>query len=140
MYDAVLCMDIDRLGRGDMQDQGRIINTFKKTNTLIITPDKTYNLNNDLDEEMTEFKTFFARRELKVITKRMQRARVKSIEEGNFIGSTAPLGYKFRYDEYGKRHMIIDEETAPAIKLIFDMYLNGEGSFRIMKMFNTFGY
>ena len=58
MYDAVLCMDIDRLGRGDMQDQGRIINTFKKTNTLIITPDKTYNLNNDLDEEMTEFKTF----------------------------------------------------------------------------------
>ena len=74
-YDAVLCMDIDRLGRGDMQDQGRIINTFKKTNTLIITPDKTYNLNNDLDEEMTEFKTFFARRELKVITKRMQRGR-----------------------------------------------------------------
>ena len=59
MYDAVLCMDIDRLGRGDMQDQGRIINTFKKTNTLIITPDKTYNLNNDLDEEMTEFKTFY---------------------------------------------------------------------------------
>ena len=140
MYDAVLCMDIDRLGRGDMQDQGRIINTFKKTNTLIITPDKTYNLNNDLDEEMTEFKTFFARRELKVITKRMQRGRVKSIEEGNFIGSTAPLGYKFRYDEYGKRHMIIDEETAPAIKLIFDMYLNGEGSFRIMKRLNTLGY
>ena len=98
-YDAVLCMDIDRLGRGDMQDQGKIINTFKESNTLIVTPDKIYNLNNDLDEEMTEFKTFFARRELKVITKRMQRGRVKSIEEGNFIGSTAPLGYKFRYDE-----------------------------------------
>lgn len=140
MYDAVLCMDIDRLGRGDMQDQGRIINTFKKTNTLIITPDKTYNLNNDLDEEMTEFKTFFARRELKVITKRMQRGRVKSIEEGNFIGSTAPLGYKFRYDEYGKRHMIIDEETAPIIQIAFDMYLNGEGAFKIMKRLNTLGY
>lgn len=140
LYDAVLCMDIDRLGRGDMQDQGRILNTFKETNTLIITPDKTYNLNNDLDEEMTEFKTFFARRELKVITKRMQRGRVKSIEEGNFIGSTAPLGYKFKYDEYGKRHMIIDEETAPAIKLIFDMYLNGEGAYKIMNHLNALGY
>lgn len=140
MYDAVLCMDIDRLGRGDMQDQGRIINTFKKTNTLIITPDKTYNLNNDLDEEMTEFKTFFARRELKVITKRMQRGRVKSIEEGNFIGSVAPLGYKFKYDEYGKRHMIIDTETAPVIRIVFDMYLNGEGAFKIMKRLNTLGY
>lgn len=139
-YDAVLCMDIDRLGRGDMQDQGKIINTFKESNTLIVTPDKIYNLNNDLDEEMTEFKTFFARRELKVITKRMQRGRVKSIEEGNFIGSVAPLGYKFKYDEYGKRHMIIDEETAPAIKLIFDMYLNGEGAYKIMNHLNALGY
>lgn len=139
-YDAVLCMDIDRLGRGDMQDQGKIINTFKESKTLIITPDKTYDLNNDLDEEMTEFKTFFARRELKVITKRMQRGRVKSIEEGNFIGSVAPLGYKFKYDEYGKRHMIIDEETVPIIQIVFDMYLNGEGSFRIMKKLNTLGY
>ena len=140
LYDAVLCMDIDRLGRGDMQDQGKIINTFKETNTLIITPDKTYNLNNDLDEEMTEFKTFFARRELKVITKRMQRGRVKSVEEGNFIGSVAPLGYKFEYDKLGKRHLIIDEETAPVIRIIFDMYTNGEGAFKIMKKLNTLGY
>ena len=138
-YDAVLCMDIDRLGRGDMQDQGFIINTFKETNTLIITPDKTYNLNNDLDEEMTEFKTFFARRELKVITKRMQRGRVKSIKEGKFIGSTAPLGYKFEYDKFGKRHMIIDEETAPIIKTIFEMYLEGNGAFKIMKYLNSVG-
>ena len=82
MYDAVLCMDLDRLGRGGMQDQGLILDTFKETNTLIVTPDKTYDLNNELDEEMTEFKSFFARRELKMITKRMQRGRIKSIEEG----------------------------------------------------------
>ena len=28
-YDAVLCMDIDRLGRGGMKDQGIILETFK---------------------------------------------------------------------------------------------------------------
>ena len=55
MYDAVLCMDIDRLCRGGMQDQGLILDTFKDSHTLIITPNKTYNLNNELDEEMTEF-------------------------------------------------------------------------------------
>ncbi|MGM9536045.1 MAG: recombinase family protein [Intestinibacter sp.] len=139
-YDAVLCMDIDRLGRGDMQDQGLIINTFKESNTFIITPDKTYNLNNDLDEEMTEFKTFFARRELKVITKRMQRGRVKSIKEGKFIGSIAPLGYRFEYDDKtGKRSMLIDEETAPIIKTIFEMYLEGNGSYKIMNYLNSIG-
>ena len=50
LYDAVLCMDIDRLGRGNMREQGLIIETFKYSDTLIITPDKTYNLNDDTDE------------------------------------------------------------------------------------------
>ena len=131
MYDAVLCMDLDRLGRGGMQDQGLILDTFKETNTLIITPDKTYDLNNELDEEMTEFKAFFARRELKIITKRMQRGRIKSVEEGKFIASTAPYGYKFEYDKEGKKSLVIDEEKAAIVRNIFDMYINGNGAYKI---------
>ena len=30
-YDAVLVMDLDRLGRGNMQDQGLILDTFKNS-------------------------------------------------------------------------------------------------------------
>lgn len=130
-YDAVLCMDLDRLGRGGMQDQGLILDTFKYSHTLIITPDKTYDLNNELDEEMTEFKSFFARRELKMITKRMQRGREKSVEEGNFISSYAPFGYKFAYDEMGKRQLVIDEEKAVIVRNIYDMYINGNGAYKI---------
>lgn len=130
-YDAVLCMDLDRLGRGGMQDQGLILDTFKESHTLIITPDKTYNLNNDLDEEMTEFKAFFARRELKMITKRMQRGREKSVEEGKFIASTAPFGYKFEYSKEGNKMLVIDKEKAAIVRNIFDMYLNGNGSYII---------
>lgn len=139
MYDAVLCMDLDRLGRGGMQDQGLILDTFKESHTLIITPDKTYNLNDDLDEEMTEFKSFFARRELKMITKRMQRGRVKSVEEGKYIASTAPFGYKFEYDINGKRLLVIDEEKAAIVKNIFDMYLNGNGAYRIKVWLDSIG-
>ena len=117
MYDAVLCMDLDRLGRGGMQDQGLILDTFKESNTLIITPDKTYNLNNELDEEMTEFKAFFARRELKMITKRMQRGRVKSVEEGKYI----------------------DEEKAAIVRNIFDMYVNGNGAYKIKVWLDSMG-
>ena len=124
-YDGILVMDIDRLGRGDLQDQGLWIKTFKENNTLVITPDKTYNLNNENDETMTEFKAFFARFELKQITKRMQRGRVKSVEEGNFIASYAPYGYKFEYSREGKRLLVLDEEKAPIVRNIFDMYANG---------------
>lgn len=138
-YDAVLCIDLDRLGRGGMQDQGLILDTFKESNTLIITPDKTYNLNNELDEEMTEFKSFFARRELKMITKRMVRGREKSVEEGNYIASNAPYGYKFIYDEEGKRQLVIDEEKAIIVRNIFDMYLNGNGAYRIKVYLDSIG-
>ena len=48
-YDAVLVMDIDRLGRGSMIDQGVISRTFRESETLVITPDKTYDLSDDLD-------------------------------------------------------------------------------------------
>lgn len=138
-YDAVLCMDLDRLGRGGMQDQGLILDTFKESNTLIITPDKTYDLNNDLDEEMTEFKSFFARRELKMITKRMQRGREKSVEEGKFIASTAPFGYKFEYTKEGNKTLVIDEEKAAIVKNIFDMYLNGNGAYKIKTWLDSIG-
>lgn len=139
IYDAVLCMDLDRLGRGGMQDQGLILDTFKESNTLIITPDKVYDLNNELDEEMTEFKAFFARRELKIITKRMQRGRIKSVEEGKFIASTAPFGYKFEYDKEGKKSLIIDEEKAAIVKHIFDMYINGNGAYKIKVWLDNMG-
>lgn len=138
-YDAVLCMDLDRLGRGGMQDQGLILDTFKESHTLIITPDKTYDLNNDLDEEMTEFKSFFARRELKMITKRMQRGRLKSIEEGNYISSQAPFGYKFEYTKDGKRLLVIDEEKASIVKEIFALYISNYGSYRIKVYLDNIG-
>lgn len=138
-YDAVLCMDLDRLGRGGMQDQGLILDTFKESHTLIITPDKTYNLNNELDEEMTEFKAFFARRELKMITKRMQRGREKSVEEGKFIASTAPFGYKFEYSKEGNKMLVIDEEKAAIVRNMFDMYLNGNGAYKIKTWLDSIG-
>lgn len=65
-YAGVLVMDIDRLGRGGMKDQGIILDAFKESDTKIITPVKTYDLNNELDEEMTEFKTFLVEENLKL--------------------------------------------------------------------------
>lgn len=138
-YDAVLVMDIDRLGRGNMQDQGLILDTFKKSNTKIITPRKIYDLSNEFDEEYSEFEAFMARKELKLITRRMQRGRVKSVEDGKFIAATAPYGYKFEYE--GKnRKLIIDEDKAEVIKIIYNMYLEGVGSYKIANHLNILGY
>ena len=92
-YDCVLCMDIDRLGRGSMAEQGIILEALKGNNIRIVTPRKIYDLNNEIDEEYTEFETFMARRELKMIKRRLGRGLEKTIEEGGYI-SNAPYGYK----------------------------------------------
>ena len=139
LYDAVLVMDIDRLGRGNMQDQGLILDTFKQSKTKIITPRKVYDLSNEFDEEYSEFEAFMARKELKLITRRMQRGRIKSVEEGKCISSNAPYGYKFEFE--GKnRYLVIDDEKANVVKIIFDMYLEGIGAYKISNYLNSLGY
>ena len=50
-YKAVLVMEIERLARGNTIDQGIIAQAFQLTNTLIITPNKTYDSNNEYDNE-----------------------------------------------------------------------------------------
>ena len=63
IYDGVLVVEVERLARGDTSDQGRVAKTFKFSNTLIITPSKTYDPNNEFDEEYFEFGLFMSRRE-----------------------------------------------------------------------------
>lgn len=138
-YDAVLVMDMDRLGRGNMQEQGLILEAFKQSNTKIITPRKTYDLNDEFDEEYSEFEAFMARKELKIINRRMQRGRLKSIEEGNYIGTYPPFGYKF--EGHGRtRKLLIDTETAPVVKMIFELYAAGLGGTKIAYKLNDMGY
>ncbi|WDL98168.1 recombinase family protein [Alicyclobacillus sp. ALC3] len=133
--DAVWVMDLDRLGRGDMADQGRILRTFKETATLILTPDKVYDLNDEMDEEWTEFKTFFARRELKMITKRMQRGRVASVQEGKYIGTRPPFGYDVTRDL-----ILVPNDNADTVRRIFDLYTRSDmGASRIAAHLNERG-
>lgn len=138
LYDGVLVMDMQRLGRGDMQDQGIILKTFKESNTKIITPQKTYDLNNDFDEEYSEFEAFMSRKELKMITRRMQGGRQRSVEEGNYLGTNPPLGYDI--EKKGRIRTLKPNEYAEVVKLIFKRYIEGYGTGAIATELNSLGY
>lgn len=58
-YAGVLCVDIQRLGRGSMTDQGVILDAFKSSGTKIITPTREYDLANETDETYTEFENLY---------------------------------------------------------------------------------
>lgn len=138
-YDGVLIMDIQRLGRGDMQDQGIILKTFKDAQCKIITPQKTYDLNNDFDEEYSEFEAFMSRKELKMINRRMQGGRIRSIEDGNYISPNPPFGYDIAF--IGKSRTLQPNITeSEVVKLIFKMYVEGSGAGTIASYLNNLGY
>lgn len=138
LYNAVLCVDVDRLGRGGMSDQGIIFETFKNNDTKIITPRKIYDLNDEFDEDNIEFESFMARRELKIIKRRLKRGTKKSIEEGCYLAN-APYGYKNTV--VNKRHTLeIVEDEAKIVRTIFDLYINkGMGCQNIANAINAMG-
>jgi ssDNA-binding Zn-finger/Zn-ribbon topoisomerase 1 len=139
-WKSIWCMDIHRLGRGDMEDQGFILKTFKNAGTKIVTPNKIYDLNDEMDEEYTEFEAFMGRKELKMITRRLQSGRVRSVTiDKNYLGARPPYGYLIETD--GKtRTLVPHPEQAEVVKLIFDLYTeHGMGSNKIAKELNRQG-
>jgi len=127
IWQGVLVMEVERLARGDTVDQGIVAQTFKYSNTKIITPMKTYDPNNEYDEEYFEFGLFMSRREYKTINRRLQRGRITSVQEGKFLGTTPPYGYKRKKLDKQKGYTLeIEPEQANVVKMIFELCAKGE--------------
>lgn len=127
MWRGVLVMEVERLARGDTSDQGRVAKAFKYSETLIVTPHKTYDPTNEFDEEYFEFGLFMSRRELKTITRRLQEGRKRSVLEGKFVGNIAPYGYE-RIKLQGQKGYTLAEipEEADVVRMIYEWYTVGE--------------
>ena len=122
-WTGVLVVEVERLARGDTIDQGRVSKAFKYSHTKIITPVKTYDPDNEFDEEYFEFGLFMSRREYKTINRRLQRGREISVQEGKFVGNIAPFGYDRVKLKNAKGYTLsINRNEAPIVKEIFRLY------------------
>lgn len=138
-YEGVLVMDADRLARGDSVDQGLVSRAFRLTGTKIITPRKIYDPNSEFDEEYFEFELFMARREYKLINRRIQRGRVASVNEGRYIASAAPYGYDRVKISSGKGYTLKPNKEADIVKYIFEQYLKCGGTGAVASALNCMG-
>ena len=122
-YDGIICMDLDRLTRGSSLDSGYITQVLQVNNCKIITPDKTYDLLDESDEQFADMKFMFSRYELRTITKRMVNGRNASASEGKYLGSKPPYGYEIVkiHGDKGNTLKVIPEE-AKVVQMIYDMY------------------
>ena len=133
-YKAVLVVEPQRLSRGDLEDIGRLVKILRYSNTLVITLQYTYDLNDERDRDAFERELKRGNEFLQYQKRIMGNGRVLSVENGNFIGTTAPYGYKKVQIREGKKNCPTLEpipEEAKVVNMIFDMYLQGMGTVAI---------
>lgn len=122
-WTGVLVVEVERLARGDTADQAKVSQAFKYSHTKIITPVKTYDPDNEFDEEYFEFGLFMSRREYKTINRRLQRGREISVSEGKFVGNITPFGYtRVKLKDSKGYTLTINQNEAPIVKEIFRLY------------------
>ena len=121
-YAAVFVVEIERLARGNTKDQGEVADAFQYSNTHIITPAKTYDPNNEFDQEYFEFGLFMSRREYKTIKRRLEAGKLQAVKEGNYIAPVAPYGFNILKKSKKERTLIEKPEESRIVRMIFDWY------------------
>jgi hypothetical protein len=137
---AVIVNDIQRLSRGDLEDCGRIIKLFRYTNTIVITPEFTFDLQNVYDRDNFEREIKRGSEYLEYQKKIMSNGRFEAVKQGNYISSVPPYGYNKIAIREGKNiyHTLEENKSeADIVRYIYDLYVNqGMGFAKIARRLN----
>lgn len=138
-YAGVICMDIDRLSRGDGIDSGYIMQVLRFAKCKIVTPGKVYSLDDEQDEQFADLKFFFSKYEKNAIVKRMRRGVVAAAKEGLHPGGIIPYGYEKKQLKKGYT-LVINEDEAKLVRVAFEMSAAGCGATQIADRLNALGF
>ena len=140
-YKAILIVEPQRLSRGDLEDIGRLSKILRYTHTYVITLQYSYDLNDERDRDYFERELKRGNEYLEYSKRIMANGRALSVENGNYLGSRDPYGYrKVRYKE-GKKSVCTLEivpEEAEVVRTIFRLYAEGHGAGHICDHLNQY--
>lgn len=137
---ALVCVEPSRLTRGDLEDIGYLVKILRYTKTIVITLRGAFDLNDDRDRDQFE-RELMRGNEYLEYTKQIQwNGRLLAVQNGNFIGQTAPYGYQKKQTKEGRRtcHTLEPHpDEAPVVQRIFEMYRSGLGASKIIDQLNA---
>ena len=125
----VITKDLSRLGRNYVQSGYYTETYFPEHNVRYIAI--LDNIDTALDSannDIAPFKSILNEMYAKDTSKKINSVLQAKRNNGEYLG-TAPYGYK--KDPENKYHLIIDEEAAKVVKLIYEKYLAGFGTMQI---------
>ena len=123
---AVLVKELSRLGRPDKQEIGYISKIFRYTETLVITPSRTFNIADEFERKMFEQELEQGNFYLEYNKRILKAGRDLASKKGAYL-NLAPYGYdKTRIDDGRKKvsSLAINEEQANIVRMIFDWFVH----------------
>ncbi len=128
---CVITKDLSRLGRNYIEAGSYIEIFFPKHNVRYIAVTDGVDSLTRQEMDITPFKNILNDMYSRDISKKVLAGRMTRSRQGKFCGGQPPLGLMRDPEERG--HLILDPDTAPTIRKIYDLALNGWGCMRIAK-------
>lgn len=126
----IVAYKLDRVTRS-VRDLEELITLLEKNNTYLVCDRDDVNTSTANGRFFVRMLTVLSQLEIEIVSERTKFGLNGAIKSGHLPG-IVPLGYK----KDGNRKTIIDPTTAPIIKRVFDLYLQGKSFFQIAKVFN----
>ena len=119
--DGVACADPQRLSRGSLTDCDLLIDTFRYSKTLVVTPVMVYDLENKMERRFFQDELMRGRDYLEYVKEVLYRGRYLSASRGWFVPSKPPYGYN--KVKVGKNFTLEPNENADVVRMIFNWYV-----------------
>ena len=126
----IVAYKLDRVTRS-VRDLEELITQLEKYNTYLVCDRDDVNTSTANGRFFVRMLTVLSQLEIEIVSERTKFGMVGAIKSGHIPG-IKPLGYK----NDSTRKTIIDPATAPIIKRVFDLYLQGKTYLQIAKIFN----
>lgn len=130
IINTVLIKDLSRLGRNYLE-VGNLAEVFLPEHGC-----ELVSLNEKVDEMMV-FRNWLNEQHSKDTSKKVRAVKRMCAQNGKYMGTYAPYGY--RRDPQDKHRFLIDENTAPIVRQIFTMRIEGSGYKAIAYQLNESG-
>src|SRR3954466_10302207 len=121
--DVVVVYKIDRLSRA-LMDFAKLVEVFDRNSVTFVSVTQSFNTTTSMGRLTLNILLSFAQFEREVIGERIRDKFAASRKKGMWMGGYVPLGYRVQ-----DRKLLINEDEAPIVRLIFDRFVKlGSGT------------
>ena len=134
---TIIVKDLSRFGRNYIETGIYIEEMFPTYNVRFIAINDNIDSYKDpksINNVIVPFKNLMNDEYAKDISNKVKSVYRTKALKGEFVGGTTPYGYKKSIEN--KYKLVIDESEAVNVRLMFKMYLDGEGILRICRYLN----